>query len=580
MQSGVPVAVPADVGDGERAAAPAHDRGAGRDRARGGSGGGTGVGAEREGHDRGEDDAPGDARAGEQPAWGHVRAPWCCRPPFNEASRRESRPNGDIETFLGDDCRIGEILFVVWSPHPTKGTPDAHPDHHPLRVPRRRRGGARRGARLQARRLDVRRRRGPGRVREQGQRAGGGHRDADRAAAPTTRSRRSGRPWTTSPATTRCPSTSCPARSPTRSGTTPRCSRRCDDVAELKAREGGPIFVHGSLLLTQGLLAAGLVDEMRLMVFPVILGSGRTAVPDRRRGQGRSSRWSRAPPSPTASSSRCSAPPSDQFTHTPLRRTFAPMTESYAAGETTPALLEETIGANFERTVAAYGGNEALVEFASGRRWTYDELDRDVNALARGLIGAGIAEGRPGRGLGAELRRVDDRPVRRREGRRDPGQRQPVVPHPRVLLRGQPVRAEDADLARSSSRPANYREMVEETIDATGEPGPRARRLHRHRRLGRAARRRRGAARTTRSPSGWRRWSRATRSTSSTRRGTTGYPKGATLSPPQHPEQRLLHDRDDQPHRPGPALHPGALLPLLRDGDGQPRLHHATAPRW
>ncbi len=67
--------------------------------------------------------------------------------------------------------------------------------------------------------------------------------------------------------------------------------------------------------------------------------------------------------------------------------------ESYAAGETTPALIEETIGANFEVTVAAHGDNEALVEFASGRRWTYAELDRDVNALARGLIGAGIAKG-------------------------------------------------------------------------------------------------------------------------------------------------------------------------------------------
>ncbi len=69
------------------------------------------------------------------------------------------------------------------------------------------------------------------------------------------------------------------------------------------------------------------------------------------------------------------------------------MTESYAAGETSPALLEETIGANFERTVAQHGGKEALVEVATGRRWTYDELNRDVDALARGLIGAGIAKG-------------------------------------------------------------------------------------------------------------------------------------------------------------------------------------------
>src|SRR6478752_3854416 len=67
--------------------------------------------------------------------------------------------------------------------------------------------------------------------------------------------------------------------------------------------------------------------------------------------------------------------------------------EAYAAGETSPALIEETIGTNFERTVAAHGDNEALVEFASGRRWTYAELDRDVNALARGLMGAGIEKG-------------------------------------------------------------------------------------------------------------------------------------------------------------------------------------------
>ena len=67
--------------------------------------------------------------------------------------------------------------------------------------------------------------------------------------------------------------------------------------------------------------------------------------------------------------------------------------ESYAAGETTPALIEETIGANFERIVREHADREALVEVASGRRWTYAELDRDVDALARGLIGAGIAKG-------------------------------------------------------------------------------------------------------------------------------------------------------------------------------------------
>src|SRR5689334_888239 len=67
--------------------------------------------------------------------------------------------------------------------------------------------------------------------------------------------------------------------------------------------------------------------------------------------------------------------------------------ESYAQGENEPALLEETIGANFERTVAAFPDGEALVEFATGRRWTWRELDHDVDLLARGLIAAGIEKG-------------------------------------------------------------------------------------------------------------------------------------------------------------------------------------------
>ena len=67
--------------------------------------------------------------------------------------------------------------------------------------------------------------------------------------------------------------------------------------------------------------------------------------------------------------------------------------ESYAAGETNPPLIEETIGANFERIAREHADREALVDVASGRRWTYAELDRDVDALARGLLGAGIAKG-------------------------------------------------------------------------------------------------------------------------------------------------------------------------------------------
>jgi fatty-acyl-CoA synthase len=69
------------------------------------------------------------------------------------------------------------------------------------------------------------------------------------------------------------------------------------------------------------------------------------------------------------------------------------MAESYAKGELEPPLLEQTIGENLEATVAAHPDGEALVEFATGRRWTWAELNRDVDALAVGLVRAGIGKG-------------------------------------------------------------------------------------------------------------------------------------------------------------------------------------------
>jgi len=46
-------------------------------------------------------------------------------------------------------------------------------------------------------------------------------------------------------------------------------------VAEVKQRHDGDIVVHGSAQLVQALLDQDLVDELRLMVFPVVLGSGK-----------------------------------------------------------------------------------------------------------------------------------------------------------------------------------------------------------------------------------------------------------------------------------------------------------------
>lgn len=51
--------------------------------------------------------------------------------------------------------------------------------------------------------------------------------------------------------------------------------RSLDEVAELKQGDGGPLLVHGSATLAQGLAAAGLVDRYHLLIFPVILGGGK-----------------------------------------------------------------------------------------------------------------------------------------------------------------------------------------------------------------------------------------------------------------------------------------------------------------
>jgi dihydrofolate reductase len=46
-------------------------------------------------------------------------------------------------------------------------------------------------------------------------------------------------------------------------------------VTKLREQPGGDIVVHGSAQLAQTLLANDLVDEVRLMVFPVVLGAGK-----------------------------------------------------------------------------------------------------------------------------------------------------------------------------------------------------------------------------------------------------------------------------------------------------------------
>lgn len=52
--------------------------------------------------------------------------------------------------------------------------------------------------------------------------------------------------------------------------------RSADDVAALKDSDGGAIFIHGSGKLARNLADANLIDRYNLLVFPVLLGAGKS----------------------------------------------------------------------------------------------------------------------------------------------------------------------------------------------------------------------------------------------------------------------------------------------------------------
>jgi fatty-acyl-CoA synthase len=75
-----------------------------------------------------------------------------------------------------------------------------------------------------------------------------------------------------------------------------------------------------------------------------------------------------------------------------LSQSSAP-SRSYSSGTSGVPLLGDTIGDNFDRTAGEFGDREALADIPAGRRWNYRELAADVDALALGLLGHGIVKG-------------------------------------------------------------------------------------------------------------------------------------------------------------------------------------------
>lgn len=64
-----------------------------------------------------------------------------------------------------------------------------------------------------------------------------------------------------------------------------RILRSAEDVAALRGGDGGGIFIHGSAELALRLAEADLIDRYNLLMFPVLLGSGKRIFPSGPREQ-------------------------------------------------------------------------------------------------------------------------------------------------------------------------------------------------------------------------------------------------------------------------------------------------------
>ncbi|BBY64913.1 AMP-binding protein [Mycolicibacterium helvum] len=67
--------------------------------------------------------------------------------------------------------------------------------------------------------------------------------------------------------------------------------------------------------------------------------------------------------------------------------------KAHDVGPLHPAILEDTVAANFLRTAAAYPQVDALIDLKQGSRYTYAELESEIRLFARALMALGIDKG-------------------------------------------------------------------------------------------------------------------------------------------------------------------------------------------
>ena len=260
---------------------------------------------------------------------------------------------------------------------------------------------------------------------------------------------------------------------------------------------------------------------------------------------------------------------------------------SHVRGDISPPLLEDTIGEILTRAVERWPHADALVSVHQGVRWSFAELNERVDALAAGLLALGLA---PGDRVGiwapncAEwaLTQFATARVGLIQVNINPAYRLAELEYTlakvgvKALLSADAFKSSDylgmveALVARDRVEPAGRAAIPRDSpsckvVAKIGGP-PRAGWLEFADLTSADRERVRSAAAQTRNTQPIN-----IQFTS----GTTGFAEGRHALAPEHRQQRVLRRPEHGAARRRPAVRARAAVSLLRNGDGEPRLHRA-----